>query len=164
MAFHVPEGPPQLTHLCDVHVDLGPPEIIGPVPEGFRMNVYVTGGWFRGPKLTGTLLPVGGDWLLLRNDGIGQLDVRATGVTDDGATIYTWYSGLLRFSPEQQAALLEGSMPEGPFTLNTAPMFRTADPRYAWLNHTLAVSTGWGDAGVVQYRWFAVTNPAPARG
>ena len=71
MSFNVPEGPPQLTHLCDMHVDIGPPEVIGQVSEGLRMNFYVTGGWMRGPRLTGKVLPVGGDWITIRNDGVG---------------------------------------------------------------------------------------------
>lgn len=160
MEFNVPEGPPELTHLCDMHVELSPPEVIGPVPEGLRMHLYVTGGWVRGPKLTGTVLPVGGDWLTIRSDGIGQLDVRATMETDDGALIYSWYTGLLHFTPEQQAELAAGGFPTGPFTLNTAPMYRTSDPRYIWLNHTLAISTGWAGGNIVQYRLFAVSNPS----
>ena len=36
---------------------------------------------------------MGGDWLTLRSDGVGILDVRATLEADDGALIYTSYSG-----------------------------------------------------------------------
>ncbi len=55
-----------------------PPEVIGPVPEGIRANFYVTGGEISGPRLQGTVRPVGGDWLTVRTDGMGILDVRAT--------------------------------------------------------------------------------------
>jgi hypothetical protein len=70
-----------------------PPEIIGPVPEGIRANFYVTGGEVKGPKLNGKILPVGGDWLTIRPDGVGILDVRATFETNDGALIYTTLLG-----------------------------------------------------------------------
>ena len=40
-----------------------PPETIGPVPGGVRVNVYITGGEVEGPKLRGKLRPVGADKL-----------------------------------------------------------------------------------------------------
>jgi Protein of unknown function (DUF3237) len=55
--------PPTLEHLFSYRAMLGAPEIIGPVPEGIRVNFYVTGGTIDGPRLHGTILPVGGDWL-----------------------------------------------------------------------------------------------------
>ncbi|RMF24760.1 MAG: DUF3237 domain-containing protein [Deltaproteobacteria bacterium] len=157
--LRVPEGPPHLVPLFEMSVDLAAPEIIGPVPEGVRMNLYVTGGWFRGERISGKVLPVGGDWLTLRADGVGQLDVRATVETDDGALVYTWYSGLLYLGEEQRRALERGEMPGGPFRLVTAPMYRTADSRYAWLNQVMAVGRGWSDGSTVEYRVFAV-DPA----
>jgi hypothetical protein len=45
--------------------------------------------------MRGRLRPVGGDWLLIRTDGVGVLDVRATLELDNGAMIYTTYGGLL---------------------------------------------------------------------
>ncbi len=36
-----------------------PPETIGPVPGGVRVNVYITGGAVEGPHLQGKLRPVG---------------------------------------------------------------------------------------------------------
>src|SRR6266404_1579312 len=62
-----------------------PPEVIGPTPDGIRVNFYVTGGEVDGPKLKGKVAPVGADWLLIRRDGIAILDVRATIESHDGA-------------------------------------------------------------------------------
>ena len=36
---------------------------LGPTPLGRRRIVRVTGGTFEGPRLRGTVLPGGGDWL-----------------------------------------------------------------------------------------------------
>ncbi len=47
-----------------------------------------------GPKLRGKMLPGGGDWLTVRTDGVGILDVRATIESDDGALIYLAYTGV----------------------------------------------------------------------
>jgi len=46
----------------------------------------LSGESFEGPRLRGTVLPGGSaDWLLLRVDGVHELDLRATLRTDDGA-------------------------------------------------------------------------------
>ena len=64
---------------------------VGPTPLGHRRIVRVTGGRFTVPKLRGTVLPGGGDWLVERRDGTRVLDVRITLKTDDGHLIYAHY-------------------------------------------------------------------------
>ena len=71
-----------------------PPEVIGALPEGIRINFEVTGGEVSGDRIRGILKPVGGDWFTLRSDGVGVLDVRATIETHDGALIYIHYQGI----------------------------------------------------------------------
>ena len=94
------------------NASLAPPEIIGPIAEGIRVNFYVTDGLFAGPKIKGKVRPVGGDWLTLRKDGIGILDVRATMETDDGALIYIVYTGTLDLGAEGYKNFAEGKLPE----------------------------------------------------
>ena len=67
-----------LEYLFSYWATLAPPEVIGPMAEGIRVHFYVTAGEVSGPKMRGQLRTVGGDWLLLRPDGVGLLDVRAT--------------------------------------------------------------------------------------
>jgi hypothetical protein len=59
-------------------------EVVGPIAEGVQVHFYVTAGEVSGPKMRGRLRIVGGDWLLLRTDGIGVFDVRATLELDNG--------------------------------------------------------------------------------
>jgi hypothetical protein len=77
----------RLEHVMSYTAKLTEPEVIGPVPEGIRLNIYVTGGEISGPRLSGKLRPVGADWLTIRRDWIGILDVRATMETTEGALI-----------------------------------------------------------------------------
>jgi len=42
---------------------INPHEMIGPVPEGIRVNFHSAGGEFVGPKMRGTVRSVGGDWV-----------------------------------------------------------------------------------------------------
>src|SRR5262245_500066 len=59
--------------LMTVTIAAAPPQQLGTVPHGIRSIVPVTGGSFEGPRLRGAVLPGGGDWLLLRSDGVLEL-------------------------------------------------------------------------------------------
>ena len=56
---------------------------LGETPYGRRRIARVGDGTFEGPKMKGRVLDGGGDWLLLRRDGVLQLDVRQTLETED---------------------------------------------------------------------------------
>ena len=77
--------------------------------------------------MKGTVKGPAGDWLTLRADGTGLLDVRLLLETDDGAVILMTY---------------KGQFTEGGKSLRTAPLFETGDPRYVWLNTVQAVGIG----------------------
>jgi hypothetical protein len=73
--------------LLDLTLDTQPPNTIGS-PGGDRVIVAVTGGSFQGPRLKGTVMAGGGDWIVQRPDGSRVLDVRILMTTDDGQKIY----------------------------------------------------------------------------
>ena len=52
----------RLEHIMSYTVKIAEPEVIGPVPEGLRVNGYILGGEVTGPRVSGKLRPVGGDW------------------------------------------------------------------------------------------------------
>lgn len=143
--------------LCEVEAELDFPEIIGPVPEGMRLNFYIRGGTFEGPRLRGKVRPVGADWFLLRPDNVGQLDVRATLETDDGDLIYVSYHGLIDFPEETKRELAQGILsPGGSFRIFTNPIFRTSSEKYFWLNSTFAVGVGATGENKVSYSIYAI--------
>jgi hypothetical protein len=142
--------------LFNVEADLAAPEEIGPVPEGNRMNFYSKGGKFEGPKLRGKVRPVGGDWVVIRPDGVGQLDVRITLETDDGALIYAQYYGLIDFPGETKRAVAEGKDAPEKFKLLLSPIFRTSSDKYAWLNSVLAVGVGMTGENRVTYSIYRI--------
>ncbi len=123
-----------------------PPEVIGPVPEGIRANFYLSGGAVEGPRLRGKVLAVGADYLLLRKDGVGLLDVRATFETEDGALIYVAYSGTVDAGPDGYERFLADDLP-AKMPLRNAPRFQTAHPDYAWLNRLQCFGVGESDLG-----------------
>lgn len=115
---------------------------MGPIPEGLRVNVYVIGGEVSGPKLGGKLRPVGGDWLTIRSDGIGILDVRITIETPDGAFIYAVYSGVADLYQGSYQRFFQGQLPASGMPIHTAPRFYSAHPDYRWLNRLQCVGIG----------------------
>jgi uncharacterized protein DUF3237 len=55
-----------LEHLFSYTVTLDQPEVIGPVSEGIRVNLHITGGEVNGPQVHGKVRPVGADFLTIR--------------------------------------------------------------------------------------------------
>lgn len=129
--------------LMSLHVLVGAAQKVGAVPHGTRVIAPITGGQFEGPRLRGKVLPGGGDWTLLRADGVLELDLRITLETDDGALIHMTSFGYRHGPPEVIAALGRGErIDPASYYFRTTPRFETGDPRYAFLNRILAVSSG----------------------
>jgi uncharacterized protein DUF3237 len=132
--------------LMTVRIAAAPPQKLGTVPHGTRSIVPVAGGDFEGPRLRGKVLPGGGDWLLLRPDGVLELDLRITLETDDHALIYMKFQGLRHGPAEVIAALGRGERVDpASYYFRTLPAFETSTDKYAFLNRIITV--GVGEAG-----------------
>lgn len=147
-----------LEHIMSYNATLAEPEVIGPVAEGLRLNVYVTGGAVSGPKVSGKVRPVGADWLTVRRDGVAILDVRATLETHDGALIYVTYSGTIDLGDGGYENLLQGGAVPSGTPIRTSPRLYTAHPNYLWLNrlHCIGVGQAFLERGEVAYDVYAV--------
>lgn len=146
----------KLEHLMTYKADLAPPQVVGKAAFGTRQIFEVTGGAFEGPNLRGEILTCGGDWLLVDDDGIGRLDVRATFLTDDGAHVFMQYFGVLELNDTANTALAQGGGTDyGDHYFMTQPRFETGDERYQWLAQTVAVAQGRIQPGAVEYEVFA---------
>ena len=130
--------------LMTLRVTIATPLNIAAVPHGTRWTVPITGGDFDGPRLRGSVLPGGsGDWLLLRADGVLELDFRATLRTDDGALISMRSFGLRHGPPEVMEALARGeAVDPAAYYFRTTPRFETSHPKYAFLNRRITVAIG----------------------
>jgi len=148
----------ELEHICSYTASLAsPPEVIGPVPEGIRVNFYATGGKLSGPRIRGKVRPVGGDWFTVRKDGVGYLDVRATFETDDGALILVTYQGISDLGEDGYDKFLRGELP-AVVRIKVAPRFVTSHPGYLWLNRLFCVGIGeyHSATNAVKYDVYAV--------
>jgi hypothetical protein len=148
---------PKLEFLYEITIDLDPPIAIGANPHGNRQIIPLKGGHFEGPRLSGTVIPGGADWLLVRPDGVGALDVRGALQTNDGALIYVQYRGYITNFP----ALLprwaaNEDIPHEEYYFAITPYYETSAPQYQWLHQTVVVGLGSLVRGGVQYRIYAL--------
>ena len=129
--------------LMMLQVVVPPPQRLGAVPQGTRVIAPITSGTFDGTRLRGKVLPGGGDWTLLRSDGVLELDLRITLETDDGALISMTSFGLRHGPPEVLGALARGeSVDPSTYYFRTAPRFETSAPQYEFLNRLIAIASG----------------------
>jgi hypothetical protein len=133
------------THLFTLTLEVSPDIVdVGETPYGRRRIATVLGGTFKGEELHGSVLPTpAGDWLLLRRDGILQLDVRLTLKTHDGHLVYMSYRGM-RHGPQWVIDQLNKGEKVDPsqYYFRATPWFETSSEKYRFLNRIVCVSTG----------------------
>ena len=118
-----------------------PPESFGPAPDGLHVTFYIESGEIRGPKINAKIRGEGGDWMIVRRDGVGVADVRITYETDDGALLLSRYYGIFDLGPGgYERALRQEYDPVPPLVL--APQFLTSHPNWLWLNRLQCLAVG----------------------
>jgi hypothetical protein len=142
-----PEGAPnqprweyQLDFFAALTVDLRA-EVLGATPEGYRINFFVKDGAVRGPAIDAVVLPEGGDWMCIRTDGIGMVDICITYQTKDGALILERAGGVFDLGPDGYAKVAAGQFSGSP-PFYATPSWETADPRWQWLNRRQGFGVG----------------------
>jgi hypothetical protein len=133
----------QSEFLLDLTLEAQTPHNLGSVSGG-RLVVPVSGGTFAGPRLKGTIVPPGGDWIVQRPDGSRVLDVRILLQTDDGQKIYVSWRGIA-YTP-----------PGGVFNARILAVFETTASKYEWLNNVVAVGVYRPDLGKIAYRVYRI--------
>jgi hypothetical protein len=149
---------PQLTHVYRLEAALGEPLDIGDISQGHRRIVPQTGGTFRGPELSGELLPgVSADWQTVLPDGTALGDIRYTLRTDNGALLYVQSRSVRHGSPEVLARLARGEdVDPSEYTFRAATKIETASRELDWLNKGVFISVGARQRGGVIYDTYLV--------
>ncbi len=147
---------PQLEFLFEVSIEIAPPHAIGENPHGNRQIIPVTGGSFEGPRLKGKILS-GGDWALVRPDGVAELDVRETWQTEDGALLYVTKRGYLTNILALTSRFVAGEqIPHEEYYFVVTQSVETSAAQYAWLQQVVAIGMGSLLPGGIGYQVFAV--------
>lgn len=115
----------ELVPLCEATLQIGELIALENTPTGsLQIGEIIESSW-RGERFQAQQRGrAAADWLDVAPDGTARVDVRLVVETDDGALVYVAYGG--RFDAERSVAY-------------TTPVFRTGDPRYAWMNRIQAV-------------------------
>ncbi|MBN1191732.1 MAG: DUF3237 domain-containing protein [Dehalococcoidales bacterium] len=134
---------PILEFLFRAAVNIGPASQVSKIPAGERRFIPITGGSFKGQRLSGEVLPGGADWQLIRPDGSAILHARYTLRTKDESLIYVENKGIRRGDPDVLAQLARGeAVDPSRYYFRTVPQFETGVSKYAWLNNIISVCSG----------------------
>ena len=118
-------------------------DAIGLVPEGIRLDVYVSGVVTDG-LLVGAVAN-GVDYLLVRHDGVVVIDARYFVADTDGVTVAITLKGFAgEPSPGVMQAILDPEFepPDVDIAIHGAAWLHTMAPRFGFLNHTVFAFTG----------------------
>jgi hypothetical protein len=133
---------PELKHVCDIDVDVGPICDLGETPHGRRRIVAIHGGRVHGPRLEAVVIPGGADWQYVRSDGVVELEARYAIRTSEGAEIAITNRGLRR-APAAVMERLSRGEPVDPRSVyfRTVPVFEAPAGPYGWLNQSVFIAT-----------------------
>ncbi len=111
--------------------------------SGYRTFFQVRTGRVSGARLSGAVADDGGDWAVLRPDGVIEFDSRMMIRADDGELIYLRSRGVLRTSAETLAAFRNGGTLEceGAY-FRCAPYFDASVGPHDWLTKSVFLGVG----------------------
>ena len=134
--------------VLELRAEISPPIAVGESDAGHRQFIPITGGYFAGEGIRGTVLPGGADWQLMRADGVRELVAIYAIQTDDGATI----------TVENRGISVPAEKNGGVRYVRSSPKFHAPAGKYEWLNEGIFVGsvTGVPDGGAVIIRVFRV--------
>jgi Protein of unknown function (DUF3237) len=132
-------------------------EVVGAVSDGLRINWRFEEARFVGPVLEGAFLPGAADWMRIRPDGVGIVQVLGCIETRTGARVYTSYGGIVDLGRDGYARALRGESDPLPSFVG-APTFATADKELEWLNRAQCLVVGRVDMRAlrVEYDAYAI--------
>ncbi|MES2712141.1 MAG: DUF3237 domain-containing protein [Pseudomonadota bacterium] len=149
--------PIETEFLFRMALEVATPEIVGTAADHELRVIAIKGGRFEGPRLSGTVLPIGADWLRVEPDGTARIDVRLTLRETGGGLIQVNYAGVRTGPPDVLARLAKGeAVPPSAYYFRATMRFETGEPALGWLNRTLAVAAGQRPPGGPVYDVYAV--------
>jgi truncated hemoglobin YjbI len=124
-------------------------EVVGPTPDGLRINWHVTEGSFVGPGFEAVVLSGAADWMRIRQDGVAIVNVQACFETPSGVRVYGSYGGVFDLGPDGYARALRDEFDPLPPVVVT-PTYATADPQLEWLNRAQCIGVGRVDMSALR--------------
>ncbi|HZV19885.1 MAG TPA: DUF3237 domain-containing protein [Sphingobium sp.] len=127
---------PRFEFAFTVAIDLTPPVWLTPSGMGAtRAAVWAARGTFEGPRIRGTVIPMsGGDYPLVRPNGVIDFDARYLLQADDGTPIYLQSRGY-RWAEGEAMERMNRNEPLEPheYYMRVSPKFDVPEGPHDWL-------------------------------
>ncbi|MFT4025309.1 MAG: DUF3237 domain-containing protein [Novosphingobium sp.] len=134
---------PTLAYAFSMRIELLPPIEQGEVDGARQRFIPITGGAITGPRLTGTVLPGGGDWQQIHPGGLAVVHARYHLKAADGTVIAIDNQGVRVASAEVTEQLAKGvDVDPAAYYFRTTPVFAVAEGPHAWLRRSTFVARG----------------------
>lgn len=151
---------PRFEHVFTIAIELSKPHWVKPSARGdTRAAIYAETGTVDGPRLTGRIIPMsGGDFPLMRPDGVIDFDARYLIEADDGAIIYLENRGY-RWARDENAASAMGRNEEAAFSdyyMRVTPKFDAPAGPHEWLSRHVFVGVAEKLPGANRIHYFVV--------
>jgi len=157
---HLSTVEPRLEFVLQSRVLPDPALRMGTVGGGMgqRRMMPILGGDFEGPRLRGKILPGGGDWPLIRPDGVGLTDARYTYQTDDGVLINIMNTGYRHASRDVLARLdaTTDVVDMDDYYLRQWSRFEAPDGKYEWMSRHVFIGIAERHPRVLFIRYYMV--------
>src|SRR6187549_96920 len=128
---------PRFEFAFTVSIELTRPVWIEPTSMGAtRAGVWAASGTFEGPRIRGRVMPMsGGDFPLVRPNGVIDFDARYLLEADDGAIIYMQNRGFRWAKTPEVAARMSRNEPADPseYYMRVSPKFDAPEGPHEWL-------------------------------
>lgn len=135
--------PPLLDHAFTARITLDPPVEMGMVGGGRRRYIPINGGTITGPLLHATVVPGGGDWQTIMEDGLTLVEAHYALKTQDGTIIEIRNPGVRVASPEVSEKLARGEeVDPSAYYFRTTPRFTVKAGAHDWLARHIFVARG----------------------
>jgi hypothetical protein len=134
---------PSLSFAFSIRVEVAPPVEQGEIDGARQRFIPITGGTVSGPKLTGVVIPGGGDWQAIHPGGLATILARYALRADDGTVIGIENPGVRVASPEVTEKLAKGvAVDPDAYYFRGTPKFTVTDGPHAWLRRKVFVARG----------------------
>jgi len=151
---------PLLDYAFTIGIELTGARWIKPTSIGMtRAAVYAGSGTIEGPMLRGRVIPMsGGDFPLVRADGVIDFDARYLLEAEDGTVIYLQNRGYRWGKTPEAAEKMNRNEAVGDdeYYMRVSPKFDAPDGPHAWLNKHVFVGVAEKIPGANRIHYFVV--------
>ena len=151
---------PKLEHAFTIAIELTGAYWIKPSSTGMmRAAVYAGSGTIEGPRLQGKVVPMsGGDFPLVRADGVIDFDARYLLQAADGTVIYMQNRGFRWAKTPEIAEKMARNEAVGfdDYYMRVTPKFDVPDGPHAWMSKYIFVGVAEKIPGANRIHYFVV--------